>query len=406
MIKARTPREKRAVAILAEKDAINKVDDDIFAVKSQTGGGRYRIEWTGKGWKCNCPDYIKRGGQCKHILATRYYLEIQQESTDGIQTERIHLTYKQAWSAYNAAQTQEIELFDQLLKELVSTVSEPEQTMGRPRLPLSDQVFCAVMKTYSQLSSRRAHCLFRRAEEREQVSHAPHFNAVSKTLLKEEITPLLCNLIRQSALPLAGIETNVAVDSTGFRCSTFGAYCKEKHGTKRQHNWLKAHICSGVKTNIVTDVVVTDGTAGDSPQFDGLVRRTSEGFTIAEVTADPAYSSRANYDTVGDVGGQAYIPFKSNATGRAGGSVLWKKAYHFFQLHREEFDEYYHKRSNVESTIGAIKQKFGETLKSKNRVAQENELLCKILAYNITVLIHEMFESGITPDFLTLKSDG
>ena len=86
--------------------------------------------------------------------------------------------------------------------------------------------------------------------------------------------------------------------------------------------------------------------------------------------------------------------------------MLWKKAYHFFQLHREEFDEYYHKRSNVESTIGAIKQKFGETLKSKNRVAQENELLCKILAYNITVLIHEMFESGITPDFLTLKSDG
>ena len=64
------------------------------------------------------------------------------------------------------------------------------------------------------------------------------------------------------------------------------------------------------------------------------------------------------------------------------------------------------KRSNVESTIGAIKQKFGETLKSKNRVAQENKLLCKILAYNSTVLIHEMFESGITPDFLTLKSAG
>ena len=131
MIEARTLREKRAVAILAEKDTINKVDDDLFTVKSQTGGGRYRIEWTGKGWNCNCPDYITRGGQCKHILATRYYLEIRQETTDGIKTERIPLTYKQAWSAYNAAQTQEIELFDQLLKELVSTVSEPEQTMGR-----------------------------------------------------------------------------------------------------------------------------------------------------------------------------------------------------------------------------------------------------------------------------------
>jgi hypothetical protein len=38
-------------------------------------------------------------------------------------------------------------------------------------------------------------------------------------------------------------------------------------------------------------------------------------------------------------------------------------------------------------------------VKSKNRVAQENELLCKIIAYNITVLIHEMFESGYIPEF-------
>ncbi|MEA3202379.1 MAG: hypothetical protein QOI63_45, partial [Thermoplasmata archaeon] len=31
----------------------------------------------------------------------------------------------------------------------------------------------------------------------------------------------------------------------------------------------------------------------------------------------------------------------------------------------------------------------------KNRVAQTNELLCKILAYNLTVLIHEMHENGL-----------
>ena len=45
------------------------------------------------------------------------------------------------------------------------------------------------------------------------------------------------------------------------------------------------------------------------------------------------------------------------------------------------------------------KKKFGETIKSRNRVAHENEMLCKIIAYNITVLIHAMFELGITPDF-------
>ena len=38
---------------------------------------------------------------------------------------------------------------------------------------------------------------------------------------------------------------------------------------------------------------------------------------------------------------------------------------------------------------------------SKNRVAQENELLCKIIAYNLTVVIHSMIEMGITPDIFT-----
>jgi transposase len=73
--------------------------------------------------------------------------------------------------------------------------------------------------------------------------------------------------------------------------------------------------------------------------------------------------------------------------------------YHYFQLNREEFMEHFHKRSNIESTNAAIKKKFGETLKSKNKVAQENELLAKIIAYNLTVIIHEMYENGISPEF-------
>jgi hypothetical protein len=77
--------------------------------------------------------------------------------------------------------------------------------------------------------------------------------------------------------------------------------------------------------------------------------------------------------------------------------------YHYFQLNKDEFMGHYHKRSNVESTNAAIKWKFGETLKSKNQIAQVNELLAKIIAYNLTVVMHGMYENGITPDFLQRK---
>ncbi len=47
-----------------------------------------------------------------------------------------------------------------------------------------------------------------------------------------------------------------------------------------------------------------------------------------------------------------------------------------------------------------MKMKFGDTLKSKNPIAQKNELLCKFIAHNIVVLIHEMMEIGIETNFV------
>ncbi|HLY77457.1 MAG TPA: transposase, partial [Thermoplasmata archaeon] len=101
---------------------------------------------------------------------------------------------------------------------------------------------------------------------------------------------------------------------------------------------------------------------------------------------------------------QAYIPFKSNSRnhspGNPAGPAAWHKAFHLFQANREEFDRNYHKRSNVESVFSALKRKFGENIRSRKPVAQVNEILCKLIAYNLTVVVHEMFENGIAPNFV------
>jgi transposase len=313
--------------------------------------------------------------------------------------ETIKEVYAQDWKAYNNAQTKEIRLFDELLRDLVQNVQELEQVFGRPRLSLRETIFCAVQKVYSQLSSRRAHSLYKNAVEKEQISKAPHFNAVSKLLNKEELTLILHELIGITARPLSSVETDFAVDSSGFRTRCFGQYAEQKYALKRQHEWLKAHIICGVKTNTVAAVKVTGVNGADSPQFRKLIEATAKNFAIREISADKAYSSKDNLKAVSEAGGMPYIPFKSNTTGKARGSLLWKKMYHYFQFNKEEFYEHYHKRSNAESVFSSIKKKFGDTLKSKNRTAQENELLCKILAYNITVLIQEMEELGINPQF-------
>ena len=282
---------------------------------------------------------------------------------------------------------------------MAKAIPVPEQTMGRPRLLIHETLFCAIQKVYSQLSSRRAYSLFENATERGQIDHAPDFNVPSKLFKNPEMTPILHELVMLSALPVAGLESDFLVDSTGFRTTTFSAYCDDKYGKSKEHRWVKAHLCAGVKTNIVAAVAITDGNGADSPQFGPLIKKTATGFTINEVTADMAYSSRLNLQAVANEGGKAYIPYKKNATGKARGS-LWSKMYHYFKLNRDEFIDHYHKRSNIEATNAAIKRKFGETLKSKNPTAQANELLAKIIAYNLTVVIHEMYENGINPDFI------
>ena len=59
----------------------------------------------------------------------------------------------------------------------------------------------------------------------------------------------------------------------------------------------------------------------------------------------------------------------------------------------------YHKRSNSESTFSAIKRKFGGAVRSKTFTAQRNEILCKILCHNLSVLVHAIHELGIEPTF-------
>ena len=104
-----------------------------------------------------------------------------------------------------------------------------------------------------------------------------------------------------------------------------------------------------------------------------------------------------NLGVVESVGAVPYIPFKSNS--RSQGSQEWCRMWAFYQFKREEFLAHYHKRSNVESTFSMIKAKFGASVRSRKRTAQVNEILCKVLCHNLSVLVHSIYELGIAPTF-------
>lgn len=101
---------------------------------------------------------------------------------------------------------------------------------------------------------------------------------------------------------------------------------------------------------------------------------------------------------VEQAGGQFYPAFKKNATGKVGGA--YERAFLLMRLNEEEYAKHYHLRSNAESTFSALKRKFGPALRSKSDRAMRNEVLAKVVAYNLTCVIQAVYELGIAPEFV------
>jgi len=309
-------------------------------------------------------------------------------------------TYPQDWIAYNQAQTQEKILFFELLNELISFVPPLEyKGSGRPPTDIGEMIFAICLKAYLNFNSRRVESDIKMAQQLGYITHVPHFNTILKYLNNPKIEKVLRELIKLSSLPLKQVEENFTVDSSGFCTSMFGRWFNARTGNTEKRLFKKAHLFSGAKTNIITSVEVTNGFMHDSQVFQYLLLDTNLHFDMKEVSADAGYSSHRNLTIVSKCGAIPYIAFKKNTTGRARGCLIWKQMYQYFCDNKEEFLQHYHRRSNAETVFSMIKRKQGSHLKTKNDIAQINEILCKCLVHNICVLIQEMFELGIRVDF-------
>jgi transposase len=395
-------REQKGI-IIAAMCRIERQGKTWLVPSQSLAEKRYEVNLEGQG-ACTCPDHQEAGFVCKHIRAVKLVVR-RETNVDGSITETKTVTfeerktYRQDWPKYNLAQSQEKERFQVLLHDLCGRLPDfVREKAGRKPHSVRDSVFSMAYKVYSTFSARRFATDLRDAHERGFLSKPIPGMKVLAFLENPEFTPILFDLIERSAMPLKAVESNFAVDSTGFSSCRFETWYDHKYGVnRRKAMWVKLHAAVGVKTNIVTSVRILDKDSADCPQFAPLAKSTAKNFTINEVSGDKAYLSAENVELVAQMGGEAFIFPKTNTTGGKGG--LFEKMFHYFQFRQEEFLAHYHKRSNIESTFSAIKRKFGDSVRSKTDVAMANEALCKVLCHNICCVIMEQCVLGIEPVF-------
>lgn len=404
-------RAERGLAIVQGKGKrIKQIVADKYLVPSQTGnGGGYVVDVSAG--TCTCPDHETRGCRCKHLWAV---LIVRKDVTmpDGSRVVTEHkITYSQDWPAYNAAQQDEKSRVETLLRGLCNGIAQPTpKKTGRPPLRLADVIYSATMKTYVGMSGRRATTDIRSCRDRGFIDDAAHYNTIFRYMERPEMTPLLVQLVEQSALPLRAVERQFAIDSTGFGTSTYAHWFQAKHGggEKRVHKYIKAHAVMGTATHVIATVAATAGTVNDTPMLKPLLERAvAAGFEIGEMSGDKAYLSHENLAAITAAGAVPYIVFKDNSVGDSRGcaSGTWQRMWHYFSFHREDFLKHYHRRSNAETAFSAIKRLFGSAVRAKGDVAQYNETYLKCLAYNLTCVVHATYELGIEPQFWMPKTE-
>lgn len=393
-------------------------DGDTYLVPSVTSPRqtKYKVTMGGANElfpKCTCPDFETRGCKCKHIYAVEFYIQRERSVTvepdgtttitDKVTITKTRKTYPQNWPAYNEAQTNEKRQFQVLLADLCKGIEdqpslEEKPSRGRPPFPLRDAIFSVVFKVYSTFSGRRFVSDLCDAQAKGFIERVPHYNTAFKYMENPALYPILMGMIQKASLPLSAVEENFAGDSTGFCFSRFIRWYDVKYNRfSAEQQWIKAHIMTGVKTNIVTAVEIHGRDAGDALQLPALVKTTAKSFTMKEVSLDKGYTGEDCHQAIAAVGATPYIMFKANSTGGIGG--LYGRMFHYFNYRRDEFLTHYHQRSNVESTVMMVKTKHGDSLRSKTDAAAKNEVLCKFLCHNICVNISAMYELGIQPMF-------
>lgn len=72
-------REEKGHNLTFMPDAMKRIDDNTYQVKSQSGNGSYLVTESAYAWKCTCPDHVYRNVKCKHIIAIEYSIELRRE---------------------------------------------------------------------------------------------------------------------------------------------------------------------------------------------------------------------------------------------------------------------------------------------------------------------------------------
>jgi len=341
----------------------------------------------------------------RNIKLTTPKVQDLQMNLQDFSRSREKRKYSQDWAIYYSACRSEKLMAWKIIKDAVDYLGLQGEYKGngRPSAFIPDIVKSLCIKAYCNLSSWRIESELRLAKSMGIIDTVYKKTSINKYMASPNVTKILHKLYTILAEPIAPIETQYAIDATGISNAYKSKKWVEVRLDRQEHkDYNKLHVLSGTITNVVVSAKVTEGTKHESPFLKELVKDASKKFPMREISADAGYLSRKNCDAIKDVGAIPFIlPKKNTRSLNRGSQGAWGHMIRLWRKNQMLFAQHYHQRSNVESTFGAMKRKFGDFCRCKMPTTQENEIISRIVCYNACVLAEAMLSNDLEPVFMS-----
>ena len=296
----------------------------------------------------------------------------------------------------------------QYVSGLMRELCDHAPAAGRPNYPLGDRLAGAALAVYYDVN-HKALVEILKVHAGDHPLRLPSAAAALRCLRDPAMTTVLDDLVIRSASPLVSVERDFAIGAGDFPPLDDRGWASSRRiyasGKSPQSPQIRAHICCGTKTGIVTAAAATAGLAHRAPFLPRLVETTARHFDVRQVLADERYLSRANLSVIEKAGAQPVVRFKPNSVSHPHDSV-WERNFRFYRDCRGEFMETYRKHRIVRAVFLAIRARFGDQVRFRSERAHLNVMLLKIVIHNLCVLAKATRDLGIKVDFGAVPDEG
>ena len=307
------------------------------------------------------------------------------------------------WHAYNESQLDDLHFFVEQTKSLVDTVSLllpiSEPAVGRPSKQASDVAKAVLLMEYLQVSERGAAGWVWIFKEKLGITEDLSPRTIGRGFENPEVLFILTKVFELTTIPFAQVEQTIAIDGTGVAETVKQNYESVKNqDITKTSDWLKLSIVTGVELHGIVSYSL-DRHTHDTKLFEPLVNQAANRWPNANrLTADAGYLSRANAQTASNLGLTPFLFPKVNVTLKQRGSAAWTTMLKLLLANVQQWLEWYHLRSNVETVNSCLVRRFRKLscVKTQTKLAEE---FTRLILHNLRQLNTALHEHKITLNY-------